>query len=341
MRAPEFIVENQEQAAVDALLKKHGWSVGKTINGDPAFTWQGSTYVFYGERVRITSPNGKSVSVVWGKKPDWQGRPGDISFAQALRNKYITFDLPIWQALDRGQINDAQALQQFKTENERQAREAVAQGANKGAPAPSFFDRVRGHNLNEVNIDTDYNPDELTVKQKFIDYFVNKGYKMLGEGRDQIAFLSPRNTVVKVLGLGDTAKQQAVEHYVEFFERNQRNPFYPKIYNSQRFDFEGDSYFLYETEYLQFVSNEDDTLDWLERYLNHLGTDPAAAQEWVETNGVPDDIGEDQLYGLTQSTEDIIKYLAVPKGYMMDLSNIENIRRRSDGHLVIVDPVSI
>ena len=133
MRAQEFIVENQDQAAVDALLKKHGWSVGKTSNGDPAFTWQGSTYVFYGERVRITLPNGKSVSVVWGKRPDWQGRPGDISFAQALQNKYITFDLPIWQALDRGQINDAQALQQFKAENERQAREAVAQGVNKSS----------------------------------------------------------------------------------------------------------------------------------------------------------------------------------------------------------------
>ena len=201
--------------------------------------------------------------------------------------------------------------------------------------------QVQYESLNEVNIDTDYNPDELTVKQKFIDYFTDKGYNMIGEGRDQIAFLSPRNTVLKVLGLGDTARQQAVEHYVEFFERNQRNPFYPKIYNSQRFTFEGDSYFLYETEYLTYVSNEDDTLDWLERYLNHLGTDPVAAQEWIETNGVPDDIGEDQLYGLTQSTEDIIEYLAGPNGYMMDLSNIENIRRRGDGHLVIVDPISI
>jgi GNAT superfamily N-acetyltransferase len=210
-----------------------------------------------------------------------------------------------------------------------------------------FWNKHRGEDtrvweeLNEVNIDTDYNPDELTVKQKFIDYFINKGYDMIGEGRDQIAFESPRGTVVKVLGLGDTTRQQAVEHYVEFFEQNQRNPFYPKIYNSQRFNFDGDSYFLYETEYLQYVSNEDDTLDWLERYLNHLGTDPAAAQEWIETNGVPDDIGEDQLRGLTQSTQDIIKNLAGPRGYTMDLSNIENIRRRGNGHLVIVDPISI
>ena len=130
MRATDFIIENDNQNAVDALLKKHGWSIGR-LNGEPAITWQGSTYVFYGERVRITLPDGKSVSVVWGQKPDWHGRPGDISFAQAVQQKYLTFDLPIWQSLDRGQINDAQALQQFKIENERQAREAIAQGVTE------------------------------------------------------------------------------------------------------------------------------------------------------------------------------------------------------------------
>jgi len=131
MRATEFIIENDNQAAVDSLLKKHGWSMGKTVNGDLAFTWQGSTYVFYGERMRINFPNGQSVSVVWGHKPDWQGRGNEVSYAQAVQKKYLTFDLPIWQALDRGQINDSQAMQRFKQENERQAREAIAQGVSE------------------------------------------------------------------------------------------------------------------------------------------------------------------------------------------------------------------
>ena len=132
MRAIDFIIENDNQAAIDALLKKHGWSIGKTVNGDLAITWQGSTYVFYGERVRITLPNGQSVSVVWGKKPDWQGRGNDeVSFAQAVQRKLLKFDLSIWQQLDRRQINDNQALQKFKQENERQAREAIAQGATE------------------------------------------------------------------------------------------------------------------------------------------------------------------------------------------------------------------
>jgi hypothetical protein len=131
MRATEFIIENDSQNAVDALLKKHGWSMGRTVNGDLAFTWQGSTYVFYGERMRINWPNGQSVSVVWGHKPDWQGRGNEVSYAQAVQKKYLTFDLPIWQELDRGQINDSQALQKFKAENERQAREAIAQGVTE------------------------------------------------------------------------------------------------------------------------------------------------------------------------------------------------------------------
>ena len=131
MKAQEFIVENADQAAVTALQKKHGWSTGTTGYGDIYFTWQGNTYVFYGERMRINWPNGESASIVWGRKPDWQGRDNEFSFAQAVQRKLLKFDLSIWQQLDRGTINDSQALQKFKIENERQAREAIAQGATE------------------------------------------------------------------------------------------------------------------------------------------------------------------------------------------------------------------
>ena len=128
------VAENADQAAVDALIKKHGWSMGRTVNGDLAFTWQGSKYVFYGERMRITLPDDRSISVVWGQKPDWQGRgTNELSFAQAVQKKLLTFDLSIWQALDRGQLTDSQAIQKFKAENERQAREAIAQGVNEAS----------------------------------------------------------------------------------------------------------------------------------------------------------------------------------------------------------------
>lgn len=136
--------EASDQAAVDALIKKHGWKMGRTVNGDFAFTWQGSTYVFYGERMRITLPGDRSISVVWGQKPDWQGRgTNELSFAQAVQNKLLTFDLPIWQALDRGQLTVSQAIQKFKTENERQAREAIAQGVNEVSDSADYLDESR------------------------------------------------------------------------------------------------------------------------------------------------------------------------------------------------------
>jgi len=118
---------SSQQDAINTLLKKHGWAVGR-IEGDLAFTWEGKSYRFQGERMRITSPNGQSMTVIWGKQPNWQGRTGECSFAQAVQNKYITFDLPIWQELDRGKINDSQAIQKFKNENERQAIEALNKG---------------------------------------------------------------------------------------------------------------------------------------------------------------------------------------------------------------------
>ena len=192
--------------------------------------------------------------------------------------------------------------------------------------------------LSEVNIDEPYNTDELTVKQKFIDYFTKKGYKGIGEGRDQIAFLTPRQTVLKILGLGEEQRQRAVEDYVKFFEQYQNNPYYPKIYNSQRFEFEGDNYFLYETEYLLSLPNDEEILDWLETYLNTITYgSPEEAEEFL-ADGIPQGLTEKDVAGLSAATKEIMEHLG---GYQLDLGNIENIRRRRNGHLVIIDPVSM
>ena len=54
--------------------------------------------------------------------------------------------------------------------------------------------------------------------------------------------------------------------------------------------------------------------------------------------GIPSELKPEDVQGLTQATYEIQDKLA---GYTLDLSNIENIRRRKNGHLVIVDPVSM
>jgi hypothetical protein len=186
--------------------------------------------------------------------------------------------------------------------------------------------------LREINAD-----DELTVSQHIEDYFFKRGYQFAGEGRDQMAFVSPRNTVVKVLGIGDPEREKIVKDYVAFFLRNQRNPYYPRIYNTGEFSLNGETYFVYEMEYLDYVANEEATLEYLEDLMNAAARGYADAYQ--QNNPMPPELDEDEVQGLLMATEDLIDALG---GHApLDLSNIENLRRRSDGHLVIMDPFSL
>ena len=186
--------------------------------------------------------------------------------------------------------------------------------------------------LREINAD-----DELTVSQHIEDYFSKRGYKFAGEGRDQIAFTSPRNTVVKVLGIGDPEREKIVKDYVAFFVRNQRNPYYPRIYNTGEFTLNGETYFVYEMEYLQHVANEEAVLEYLEDLMD--ATARGYAQAYQQNRPMPSGLDEDEIQGLLLATEDLMD--ALGGSAPLDMSNIENLRRRDNGHLVIMDPFSL
>jgi hypothetical protein len=190
--------------------------------------------------------------------------------------------------------------------------------------------------LAEVN-----DADELTVSEKIQDYFFSKGYKYVGEGRDQMVFKSPRNTIVKVLGIGDGDREQAVRDYVEFFQRNQHNTYYPQIYNSGEFWLGREYYFVYETEYLEYVASEEATLEYIEDLMTAMERGRLALDAFMKNKTRPSSISEQQLAGLINATEAIIDGLVGPKGYHLDLGQIENIRRRANGQLVIVDPIGV
>jgi hypothetical protein len=186
--------------------------------------------------------------------------------------------------------------------------------------------------LNEVNY-----PDELTVSDQIQNYFFKRGYELAGEGRDQMAFESPRGTILKVLGIGEDEREQIVKNYVRFFEQNQRNPFYPRIYNSGNFTVDGETYFVYEMERVNYVANEEATLDYIEKLMSAV--DRGRGPEFVKQNPVPAEIGQRQLAGLLQATEHMIQALGGQAP--LDLSAVENLGRRNNGHLVIVDPYSL
>ena len=180
-------------------------------------------------------------------------------------------------------------------------------------------------------------PDELNVSDALQQHFVRRGYQVAGEGRDQIAFKSPRGTVVKVLGIGDPEREKIVKDYVAFFVRNQRNPYYPRIYNTGEFTLDDETYFVYEMEYLNRVSNQEATLEYLEDLMD--ATERGYAQAYQQNRPMPPELDQDEIKGLLMATEDLID--ALGGSAPLDLRNIENLRRRNNGHLVIMDPYSL
>jgi hypothetical protein len=197
-----------------------------------------------------------------------------------------------------------------------------------------FWNKHRGPEANiwEVNY-----PDELTVSDQIQQYFFKRGYELAGEGRDQMAFESPRGTILKVLGIGEDEREQIVKNYVRFFEQNQRNPFYPRIYNSGNFTVDGETYFVYEMERVNYVANEEATLDYIEGLMRAV--DREQGEQFLQQNPVPAEMSEAEIFGLIQATEDMIQVLGGQAP--LDLTAVENLGRRNNGHLVIVDPYSL
>ena len=182
-------------------------------------------------------------------------------------------------------------------------------------------------------------PDELTISDRIQEYFFKRGYGLAGEGRDQMAFESPRGTIVKVLGTGDDEREQIVKKYVTFFQRNQRNPHYPRIYNSGNFTVDGETYFVYEMEYLYPVSGEEEVLDYIEKLMSAVPRGEQALHTFQKNNTMPAGLSPEQIDGLVVATQDIED--AMGGLAPLDLSSVKNLGRRADGQIVIIDPFSL
>jgi hypothetical protein len=188
--------------------------------------------------------------------------------------------------------------------------------------------------VNELNY-----PDELNISDALQQHFIKRGYQVAGEGRDQIAFESPRGTVVKVLGIGDHEREDVVKRYVRFFVANQRNPYYPRIYNTGEFSVGDETYFVYEQEYLTYISDEEEVLEYIEDLMSALPRGEQALHAFQQNRPMPKSLDPGEIDGLVMATQDLEDHIggAAP----LDLSMIENIRRRNNGHLVIMDPYSL
>ena len=287
----------------------------------------------------------------WAKKPtlfihvyddratDWEGnpRPKEAGYTRFVSRGLLFKDLVasmVYVNPEYRKQGIASAMYKYAHELGNTVKPSTAQLPGGKALWQSIKNKGGIENLTEINDD-----DELSVSQRIQDYFTDRGYKYLGEGRDQIAFLSPRNTVVKVVGIGEDEREDIVKTYVGFFLRNQRNPHYPRIYNAGDFAVDGETYFVYEMEYLYPVSGEDRVLEYIEDLMSALPRGEQALAAFYKNKTRPPELSEQQVDGLVFATQDLED--AIGGQAPLDLRSIENLGRRKDGQIVIIDPFSL
>ena len=267
---------------------------------------------------------------LWIKALDAGGREmGSVNFRN-IGNEWEGDDLYVDDRF-RGQ-GIATVMYDFAKETLGRIVPSLAQTDN----GKSFW---QGKEVWETKLDEINYPDELNVSDALQQHFIKRGYQVAGEGRDQIAFESPRGTVVKVVGLGDTHREDVVKQYVGFFVANQRNPYYPRIYNTGEFPVGDETYFVYEQEYLTYISDEEEVLEYIEDLMRAVPRGEQAIHAFQQNRPLPKSLDPGEVDGLVMATQDLEDHLGGSAS--LDLSMIENIRRRNNGHLVIMDPYSL
>ena len=184
--------------------------------------------------------------------------------------------------------------------------------------------------ISEINA-----PDELTIPEELYQRFTSAGWQIAGEGRDQIVLARPgARSVLKIVGSGSAARQQAVEDYVKFFRQHQRNPHFPRIFSEKTLTWQGKKYYAYTQELLNSLPSDEAVLDYLEYAMGELEHD----QE-PDFSKIPPGLTEQQIEGLIYAVDELYGSGQEPSGF--DLSNVANIMvRPGTGQLVLVDPYS-
>lgn len=181
-----------------------------------------------------------------------------------------------------------------------------------------------------------------------------KGYKVLGSGVDQTAFLEPKTgLVLKIFGTNETNRfsndHKMFFKWAKFCEANQnKNPFLPRFYGHESFFWKGygedekHRYLMIRTEPLKDsgrvgsvlsrmasgVTEEGDTVKNVMRYLQE--TNPNTYRELTQR------LGENGMVQFLNTAKRLYQ-IGDRAGYAWDLHS-GNIMMRKDGTPVINDP---
>jgi hypothetical protein len=209
-----------------------------------------------------------------------------------------------------------------------------------------------------------HTPDSILTHLKKL------GYKKLGSGVDQTAFLDPKTgQVLKIFGAqpewrtgknGYSADQRMFKYWVTYCEKNKSNPFLPKFGGWEGFSWEGSKYLQIKMEKLQKLPPRlGQALHELSEYFNSSSSPTNSIDDIITHLGNLSDSALDYNRGVSSQERDEIDKLAVllgekdfklflntivalskmadDKNYTFDLHG-DNFMHRNDGIPVIVDP---
>jgi hypothetical protein len=174
-----------------------------------------------------------------------------------------------------------------------------------------------------------------------------KGYRVLGAGVDQEAYLEPNGkTVLKIFGTqGNTKKlsadQKMFAKWADFCQRNSDNPFLPKFSGWETFNFKGELYLQIRTEFLKPSGELGRAIALLGSVLDYgiadyytLQTNRATDREYKRVSKA---VGEQNVPLLLNTLLELIHKTQKKKNYNWDL-HAGNIMMRPNGQPVLNDP---
>ena len=190
---------------------------------------------------------------------------------------------------------------------------------------------------------------------------IAKGYRLLGKGQDQDAFLAPDGTILKIFGTAADAQanrysngQQSLIDFANYCQANPGNPFLPTFGGIERFEFDGNYYLQIQCERLfelngaqKAIARGLEDIDYivradvtakknLDKILYHIKTSYGGNTSDQLIQSIIAIGGEEALMTFIQTIIDLDK-IAERKGYRSDL-HAGNFMASSDGDIVINDP---
>jgi len=198
--------------------------------------------------------------------------------------------------------------------------------------------------------------DIITENQQVLDEFSTmargirkalekKGYRALGAGVDQEAYLEPNGqTVLKIFGTqGNTKKlsadQKMFAKWADFCQRNSDNPFLPKFSGWETFEFKRKTYLQIRTEFLKPSGELGYAIARLGSRLDNKMSDYYSLEKDRpdEYKRVSNAVGEQNVPLLLNTLLELIHTTQKKKTYNWDL-HAGNIMRRPNGQPVLNDP---